>query len=170
MALISEKLNNQLNDIVGKCFAINRMLDRGMSLLKVRWKLSHASDILHTKAAHAYTGDKFADGVSNYQALRGNETIYPATPIGDKDYNSPLDFFIDYYNENIDLQNMVEDAIDEAVEEGDATTKAFLNGLLKVLASYTALSQDLIDLFSKCDNDAFKMQILDFEIDDYVNV
>ena len=34
--LIDKKLNNQINELIGKCFAINRMLDRGMSLLNVR--------------------------------------------------------------------------------------------------------------------------------------
>lgn len=170
MALISDKLNSQLDDIIGKCFAINRMLDRGMSLLKVRWKLIHTSNTMHPKVAHAYPAEKFADGISDYQAERGNETIYPATPIGNKEYNTPLDFFMDYYNENIELENMIKDAIDESVEEGDNTTTKFLNDLLMRLSPYTALSQDLIDLFGKCDNDAFKMQILDFEIDDYINV
>ena len=28
--LIDERLNNELNKLVGKCFAINRMLDRGL--------------------------------------------------------------------------------------------------------------------------------------------
>lgn len=170
MELISKKLNSQLDDIVGKCFSINRMLDRGMSLLKVRWKLIHTSDTMHPKIAHAYPADKFADSVSGYQASRGNETIYPATPAGNREYNNPLDFFKDYYNENIELENMIKDAIDEGVEEGDNTTVKFLNDLLMRLAPYTALSQDLVDLFSKCNNDIFKMQILDFEIDDYINV
>lgn len=170
MGLISEKLNYQLNELVGKCFAINRMLDRGMSLLKVRWKLIKTSDTLHSKVAHAYPSSIFADGISDYQALRDCETIYPATPIGNKDYSTPIDFFIDYHKENLELENMIKDAIEEAVEEGDHTTKKFLDGLLNNLSSFTALSQDLVDLFSKCDNNKFYMQMLDSEIDDYVNI
>ena len=45
--------------------------------------------------AHAFTGDDFADGISSYQAMRSNETIYPATPIGDREYALPIDFFKD---------------------------------------------------------------------------
>lgn len=170
MELISEKLNNQLNELVGKCFAINRMLDRGMSLLKVRWKLINTSNILHPKVAHAYPAEKFADGISDYQASRGNETIYPETPVGNKEYNNPMEFFIDYYKENIALENMIKDTIDEAIEEGDTTTKVFLDKILMNLLPFTALSQDLVDLVEKYGNDNFHLQMLDSVIEKYINI
>ena len=100
MGLISDKTNNLLNQLIGKCFSINRMLDRGMSLLMVRWKMVKTSEILHPAIAHAYPGDKFADSISDYQGQRDNETIYPSTPVGNKEYNNPLEFFIDYHKEN----------------------------------------------------------------------
>lgn len=170
MELISKELNSKLDELVGKAFAINRMLDRGMSLLKVRWKMIKSSDLLHQKVAHAYPGDKFADSISDYQASRSMETIYPETPIGNREYNSPIDFFIDYFQENIEFEDMIKDVIDMAEKEDDQTTKKFLNGLLVRLSEYTSLSQDLIDIVSMCDNDKFKLLMLDSEIDDYVNV
>lgn len=170
MGLISEKLNNQLNELVGKAFAINRMLDRGMSLLTVRWKMIEASRVLHPKVAHAYPSDKFADSISDYQASRSMESIYPATPIGNREYEAPIDFFKDYLAENIEFEDMIKDAIDMANEDGDYTTKKFLDGLLFRLVPYTALSQDLVDLVEMCDNDKFKLMMLDENIDDYVNV
>ncbi len=170
MGLISEKLNNQLNELIGKCFAINRMLDRGMSLLMVRWKMIESSKILHELVAHAYPGDKFADSISDYQGLRDMETIYPRTPVGDRDYNSPLDFFKDYMNENIELEDMIKDSIELAMKDGDYSTKKFLDGLYSRLLPYTALSKDLVDLVSNCENDKFKLMMLDSDIDDYINV
>lgn len=170
MGLISERLNNQLNELIGKAFSINRMLDRGMSLLMVRWKMIESSRILHPAVAHAYPGDKFADSISDYQASRDMESIYPATPIGNREYEFPIDFFKDYLAENIEFEDMIKDAVDMAVEDGDHTTKVFLDGLLNRLVPYTALSQDLVDLVEMCDNDKFKLMMLDSDIDDYVNV
>ena len=154
MELISKNLNDCLDRLIGKSFAINRMLDRGMSLLKVRWKMINSSNTLHPMLAHAYLGDKFADSISDYQAERGMESIYPATPIGNREYSSPLDFFNDYMSENIEFEDMIK----------------FLDGLLYRLAPYIAASNDLVDLVSACDNDKFKLLVLDSEIDDYINV
>ena len=170
MGLISIKLNNQLNDLVGKAFSINRMLDRGMSLLAVRWKMIKSSNILHPLVAHAYPGDKFADSISDYQALRDMETVYPQTPAGDREYESPIDFFKDFFAENIEFEDMIKDAIDTAIEDGDHNTKKFLDGLLSRLSPYTSLSKDLVDLVGICENDKFKLIMLDSEIDDYINI
>ena len=65
---------------------------------------------------------------------------------------------------------MIKDAINMATQEEDYTTKKFLDGLLFRLAPYIAASNDLVDLVSACDNDKFKLLVLDSEIDDYINV
>ena len=167
MGLIDENLNSQLNELVGKCFNINRMLDRGMSLLSVRWKLVQTSKILHPKLAHAFLGDLFADSISGYQGSRNNETIYPATDIGNREYEKALDFVVDYYKECIEFQNMIYDVTDMAIEIGDHTTKIFLDGLTIRLAPFTEIGQNLIDLFSDYGNDTFKLQVLDGFIEKY---
>lgn len=169
MGLISEKLNNELNNLIGEAFAINRMMDRGISLLNVRWKLIQTATAIHKPVAHQYSGF-FADGISDYQGQRDNESIYPATPIGNKEYNSPLDFFKDYHSENLKFENMIKDVIDEAIEEGDSTTKVFLDGVLKDLTPYIALSQTLVDLATQYGNDPFHLQVMDSVLKEYVNV
>ena len=170
MQLISQRMNEQLNMLIGKAFAINRMLDRGMSLLMVRWKMIKSSTILHEAAAHVYPSIVFADSISDYQGLRDAETIYPATPIGNREYSAPIDFFKDYRNENLEFEDMIKDAIEVAKEEDDETTKKFLKQLLFRLVPYTALSQDLVDLVDMCGNDRFKLLMLDTQIDDYIKV
>lgn len=170
MALISDRINNQLNQLIGKCFEMNRMLDRGVSLLKIRWKLPRTSDIVHSEMAHAYIGELFADSVGEYQALRNNETIYPETPVGDKNYDNVLDFFYEYHLKNIELSNFIKDIIDDAVEVGDMETKIFLDGVLKTLTKFTATSQDLVDIFEVCNNDYFKMHMIDVDIKKYINL
>ena len=167
MKKISDEMNSTLNNLVGKCFYMNRMLDRGMSLLKVRWKMPITSNILHPKVAHAFTGGLFADGISDYQATRDAETIYPATPMGDKEYENPVNFFEDYLNECMDFQNMLYDAYDQANEEGDYTTKKFVSGIIENLSKFTEIGQMMVDLCTQYGNDKLHMAMLDGVIDEY---
>lgn len=170
MELISSVLNNKLNEITGKCFSINRFLDRGMSLIATKWKMPNAADLLHPKLAHAYLGDSFADAIAAYQRKRGNLSEYPATPEGREDYDSPIQLINRFYRENLELQDMLYDAIDEAIEEGDGTTKKFLDSVLETLSDYTDAAQALVDAFSSYGNEPFKLQMLDVNIDKYLKL
>ena len=165
--LIDERLNNELNKLIGKCFAINRMLDRGMSLLNVRWKMIQTEKILHPQMAHAFTGDDFADGISSYQAMRSNETIYPATPIGDREYALPIDFFKDVLKEMLDFQDMLYDAYEMSKEVGDYTTKKFINKIIENLVKYTDMAQLLIDLSENYGSNTLGIALMDANIDEY---
>lgn len=168
MGLISEKLNNELNQLIGQAFAINRMMDRGISLLAIRWKMPLSAEALHEPVAHLYPSSRFADSISDYQAQRDNESIYPMTPAGDRDYSFPIDFFKDYHRENLKFESMIKDTVDEAIDEGDTTTKVFLDGLLSRLTPMIALSQTLVDLATQYGNDAFHLQVMDSVIKGYV--
>lgn len=168
MGLISDKLNNRLSEIIGKCFEINRLLDRGVSLLSVRWKLPNVANKVHHSIAHIMIGDLFADSIGDYCEKRDNEVIYPQTPMGNESYEKPLNLFEKLYHYNLELEDLIKDVIDDAVEEGDLSTKKFLDGLLSRLVPYTALSQTLIDLFTAYDNDPFHLQLLDANIDKYI--
>lgn len=165
--LIDARLNNKLNELVGECFAINRMLDRGMSLLNVRWKMVNTEKILHPKMAHAFTGDDFADGISGYQAKRSNETIYPATPTGNKEYNSPLDFFYDILGTLLKFQDTLYDTYEMSKEIGDYTTKKFVNKIIENLVDYVDMAQLLIDLMENFGNDKRGWALMDSNIDEY---
>lgn len=168
MGLIVGGLNDSLNALVGKCFHMNRLLDRDVSLLNVKFHLTNTAKVLHYKAAHVYLGEKFADYIADYQALRSNETIYPATIAGDEVFDNPLSIMLQFHSENLLFENMILDAIDEADESGDITTKHFLEKLLDNLSEMTALSETLVDVFKDCDNDKFKLLMLDSVIEKYV--
>ena len=170
MGLISEKLNNMLCEIIGECFAINRMLDRGMSLLDTKFAMKNTAALLHPGLAHVFLGSKFADGIGDYIGSRNNLVYYPATPIGDKDYIAPLEFFKDFYTHMINLQTMTYDAIDEAVEEGDYSTKVFLDGFLKNIVEYTDIAQTLIDVFNSYGFSSVNLQLLDANIDKHIHL
>ena len=170
MGLISEKLNNMLCEIIGECFAINRMLDRGMSLLDTKFAMKNTAALLHPGLAHVFLGSKFADGIGDYIGSRNNLVYYPATPIGDKDYIAPLEFVKDFYTHMINLQTMTYDAIDEAVEEGDYSTKVFLDGFLKNIVEYTDIAQTLIDVFNSYGFSSVNLQLLYANIDKHIHL
>ena len=170
MGLISEKLNNMLCEIIGECFAINRKLDRGMSLLDTKFAMKNTAALLHPGLAHVFLGSKFADGIGDYIGSRNNLVYYPATPIGDKDYIAPLEFVKDFYTHMINLQTMTYDAIDEAVEEGDYSTKVFLDGFLKNIVEYTDIAQTLIDVFNSYGFSSVNLQLLDANIDKHIHL
>ena len=170
MGLISEKLNNMLCEIIGECFAINRMLDRGMSLLDTNFAMKNTAALLHPGLAHVFLGSKFADGIGDYIGSRNNLVYYPATPIGDKDYIAPLEFVKDFYTHMINLQTMTYDAIDEAVEEGDYSTKVFLDGFLKNIIKYTDFEKTLIDVFNSYGFSSVNLQLLDASIDKHIHL
>ena len=170
MGLISEKLNNMLCEIIGECFAINRMLDRGMSLLDTKFAMKNTAALLHPGLAHVFLGSKFADGIGDYIGSRNNLVYYPATPIGDKDYIAPLEFVKDFYTHMINLQTMTYDAIDEAVEEGDYSTKVFLDGFLKNIVEYTDIAKTMIDVFNSYGFSSVNLQLLDANIDKHIHL
>ena len=170
MGLISEELNSLLNNLVGRCFRLNRLLDRGMSLLNVRWAMFKSSELLHPALAHAFLGDKFADSISDYQGSRNNETIYPATTIGDQNYNNYLEFFKEMLNEFIIFSNEIEDTISFAIQDEDNTTKVFLDGLLSRLAPYIEQMQDLVDLGTDYGTDRLGKRFFDENIEKYIKV
>lgn len=170
MNLISEELNSLLNNLVGKCFKLNRLLDRGMSLLNVRWGMFKSSELLHPALAHAFLGDKFADSISDYQGSRNNETIYPETIIGNQNYENYLEFFKLILNEMLTFSDDIENAIDAAINDGDNVTKLFLNGLLFRLVPYVEQMQDLVDLANDYGTDNLGKRFFDENISKYIKI
>lgn len=166
MGFIDPVLNDRLNTLVGKCFAMNRMLDRAVSLLDIRWKMKNVSKLTHS-TAHSWVGDDFADGVSAYQAMRDMETIYPATPIGDDEWESPLAVFEDYLGMCRDLEDFVTETADYAAKLDDRITKKFLNSLNLKVAGMTAWAKTMCDLVATCGNDPFKLIMLDAEAEEF---
>lgn len=168
MGLISDKINDRLNEIIGKCFEINRLCDRGQSVLNITFKMPKTANIVHQLLAHPIIGVDFADSIGDYQESRDNLTVYLATPIGNENYENPIDFFYAYNRKVLELENLVKDVIDDAIEAGDTTTKVFLDGFLSRLVSVIANSITFVDLFNQYGNDSFHLSVLDSVIENYI--
>lgn len=166
MKLISDNLVKELDDLVGFCFFLNRILDRGMSLLKVRWNLINLSNVAHPKIAHTIVGNKFADGITDYMAKRNCESKYPATPTGDREYETPLDFFLDAHGEFLEFEDAIKKVIELASDEKDFVTETYLKGILMNLIDYIDVLQTMISCFEGADT-KFKNQMLDSFLENY---
>ncbi len=160
--LISDEVNDGLNKIVQKLFEGNRIMDRAMSVLNIKFVMNKTVEQLHPKLAHLYP--KLADVISDYQGARNMLTIYGLTPEDKTDYISPLDFFerlLDYMH---DLESIVIEVSDVARENGDITTKIFLENFLITLIPVTNQSLLLVDKGELYEKDwmAFDHRIEDF--------
>jgi len=148
--LIETELNELLNEIVGKAFAINRRLDRIKSVVKVEFKLVNTSRVLHS-LSHEYP-IIFGDRVADYQEQSNCVPVYPATPVGDENYISISECLAVYLQDLFDYRDLIEITIDKSIELKDRTTNKLLSNILFELKDYISQSQDLVDIFLKCKN------------------
>ncbi|MDD3171602.1 MAG: hypothetical protein PHO86_04695 [Bacilli bacterium] len=164
--LISEKISNQLDLIIQKANEINRLLDRQMSLLTIKFSMKRTSEILHPIHAHFFSLI-IADKVNGYKEKRSNDTVYLGTGdnFGNCEYGSPLELFQDSFNLIIDLESLINETITMSIEEEDYSTVSFLYSLLLLLNEDIDLAQTLIGLVSNC-NDNYVL--LDGQIDDLI--
>lgn len=163
MEMISQKLNEALNEIIGKLFALNRLYDRAMSELSVKHKAVTSAAILHPTLAHFFP--KFADSVSEYQQSRNMLTRYPATPEGNESYENPLQFYELALEEMNKFEDMVCDAVDLAVFEKDWSTEAFLKEVLKKWNPYLETINNIVDICRLYGNDPKSQMQFDDEIE-----
>jgi ferritin len=168
LELISEALNSRLNNIVTASFAANRVLDRSMSLLAVKFRLLNCSKLLHEKLAHAFP--KIADFVSDFQGSRNMLTIYGVTPVADFDASSHIELFKMWQEEFIKYQDLIEDTIDFAVLDKDTMTKNFLDKYLLDFSPYVETVNNLVDLAVACGDTTLGAQLFDTEVERCITV
>jgi ferritin len=133
--LIPTNVNFKLDEIVTKCFEGNRIADRGMSVLAVKFAMHTTEEILHDKLAHLFP--MLADQVSSYQSSRNNLTIYGVTPEDSFDYSSPVQFFIRMVGYMMELESLIGEAIEIAQDDNDHATFAFLMSFLNDVVKVT---------------------------------
>lgn len=169
--LISERLNGNLNILIGKSNDINRLADRVMSLLSTKWSMKNSSRLLHPRVAH-YFSLVFSDKVGEYQDERGCLTIYPGTSgdIGKMDFDNPFLAIQSILSETLELENMVFESIDLSLEEGDATTKQFLDKMLSDLVPIVDTLQTICELLKIIGDNPSGWLNLDYNISVYIKL
>jgi len=159
---IQDNLNTKLDEIVTKCFEGNRIADRGMSILSIKFNMNKTEKILHSALAHRFPA--LADLVSEHQSSRDNLTFYGATPADRSDYGTPLDFFNRMLDYMMDLEALVSEALDTSKDE-DYGTFAFLLRFMKEVTDVTAQCIMLVDKAESYGND---WQSFDHRIEDFI--
>lgn len=126
--LISPRTNDQLNSIIGQCYQINRVLDRILSVLSVKFTCVKSVEILHGGFSHKFPllGDFFYELQSSFDVL----TDYPATISDSSDYNSLEEIFKRVLDEVIILNDLITGCIEICMEEGDYNIKSSLENFL----------------------------------------
>lgn len=161
-ALIPDGLNSALDKIVAKCFEGNRIADRGMSILSVKFVMNKTEKILHERLAHLFPA--LADVVSEFQNSRNNLTVYGVTPRDSSDYDSPLAFFETMLGFMMELEGLIIEVIGESFSE-DTPTFAFLSGfLVDKIVPVTAQCLLLVDKAEKYND----WMLFDHNIEDFV--
>jgi ferritin len=167
-SLINDKVNDALNLLVGKMFEGNRLLDRMMSQLSIKFTMNHTSDALHPLLAHAML--TIVDYIGDYQDSRNALTEYPDTSTDKTEYISPLELFTRFYNYMEELEGSICDVIDIVENENDRMTKVFLEKFLLIVQPYTAQAILLVDKISMYGNDPKDWMQFDKNIDDFLIV
>lgn len=162
-SLITNNVNTKLDEIVTYCFLGNRIADRAMSVLDIKFVMNKTSSILHEKLAHLFP--QLGDVVSSYQSSRNCLTIYGETPRDDSDYFTPKEFFekmLDYMTE---LESLCNDAYVLSEEESDFTTSSFLQKFIRILIPVTNQCILLVDKAEQYNNDWMRF---DHDIEDFI--
>lgn len=161
--LIPDFLNNKLDEIVTKCFEGNRIADRGMTILSVKFAMNKTEKHLHPELAHKFP--KLADDVSGFQDSRNNLTFYGLTPADNSDYMHPADFFEKMLVYMYELEALISETAEIAKEE-DFVTYSFLTSFMGKVSEVTAQCILLADKSEAYRNDimGFDHRIKDFII------
>jgi hypothetical protein len=170
VSLLSELVNRKLDELLTACFAGNRLCDRAMSVLDVKFVMNKTVSILHPGIAHLFP--KLGDIVSEFQSDRNQMSIYGVTPFDATDYNSPQEFFekLLYFVE--DLEALAYDVKQVAIDENDHATVTFADDFVETLIPLTKQCLLLVDKGNAYKGDwmRFDHDINDFFIlGDFVN-
>ena len=167
---VSKELSERMLNLLGFCFYLNRIYDRGLSLCEVRWKLINFEKITHPLIAHALPllGDK----ISSYLSKRNVESFYPDTTGGLKEYSSPLDFFNFVLEEFNRFEDEIENTIDSAVSEKDRASEGFLQSFLLTWIEYVATMNNIVDLAIQFapNNESLSWQLFDDKFEKGITV
>lgn len=156
--LISDILNESLNELIGQCFIGNRILDRMMSILNIKFVMNNTVKYLHPGLAHKFP--LLADKISDYQGSRNNFTTYPETPRDNSDYENVLVLFTKFYEFIIEFENSVKETIELADSNNDMVTLEFLR---KFLLNFNRYTEQAILLVDKAET--YKDNYMDFDRD-----
>ena len=134
---VSEATIKAVQELNTRCFAMNRLWDASISILKIDYVCENAASKIHPSIAHFYP--TFADEINDRCLEQFNiKTFYGLTPAGEVSYNNLSDMMSVMCDETLKTQDMMMGAIDIALANKDYLVVTELYDLLKELNQQVA--------------------------------
>jgi len=141
--LIDNRTIKEINLISQQCFWLNRVTDRAVSVLSIKFGMPITANIIHQKLAHKYP--LLADDVNEILDMFNEYTDYLETPADVRDYEDIVELFQSILDENIKLYDMVRNAIFVCRETTDVNVETHLLDFLEDVNEYVAQTITLRD-------------------------
>lgn len=128
--LISTETEEKINLLIQVMFNHNRTWDRFIGVASVNFVLDNFVRIFHEGLAHKFPllADKFSDILLRYNIA----PKYYETKRDTREYVNMLDFFETNLKEHEETYNLIKEAINTAVVNGDLNVEADLKQLLRI--------------------------------------
>ena len=136
-------------EFVKQCFAMNRFLDRAVSVLGVKFAMNQLADLVHHGLAHAYPNLSDICGEKCLEAYNIS-VIYGETPRGDEDYSTVSECIRAINKRAIDFQTLTMGVCKIAYNNNDLQVYADMLDILKKVNEYvtqTILLEDKIEVY-----------------------
>lgn len=147
--LVSKLTQEALMEFVKQCFAMNRFLDRAVSVLGVKFAMNQLADLVHHGLAHAYPNLSDTAGEKCLEAYNIS-VIYGETPRGDEDYSTVSECIRAINKRTIDFQTLTMGVCKIAHDNNDLQVYADMLDILKKVNEYvtqTILLEDKIEVY-----------------------
>lgn len=147
--LVSKPTQEALMEFVKQCFAMNRFLDRAVSVLGVKFAMNQVADLVHHGLAHAYPNLSDTAGEKCLEAYNIS-VIYGETPRGDEDYSTVAECIREINKRTIDFQTLTMGVCKIAHDNNDLQVYADMLDILKKVNEYvtqTILLEDKIEVY-----------------------
>lgn len=139
---MSEETRDELNRLIGRCFEMNSFCDNVAYELGY-YNFPHIEKIFHLTFAHAFTGDKFADGLSDFMLELEARPVRLPVPEHSKSYNGNLiAMFDDVLLECEKFRQDIIRAIEIAELNEDMEVKIYLEDLIEDFVPYRKQAKD----------------------------
>lgn len=132
MAFLSDKTSEALDILLGKCFDMNRSVDRMVSVMQNVFSMPQAADIIHHKHAHLWP--LIADLISDFKDQYNVLTYYPETHGDGRTYQNLSDMMETYLKEVSDLYEMSKMTYGVAKDNMDLNSCAFLIKFIRIIS------------------------------------
>ena len=128
--IVTQTTQDAVMELIKQCWIKDRLLDRAVSVLGVKFAMSNLSKYIHEDIAHYFTA--LSDQIGELCLERYNiSVLYGATPAGYEDYESVEDIITTVKEQVIEFQSMFIATCRIAFDNNDLHVFADLQDLLE---------------------------------------